>query len=108
MWGIDLRTRVQPKVIKPVSQSSQGKRRAKFTLHTAFGIFFLVLGTIALIHPNFTLPGKKDTVTIANQHMVIETHRIVSIPRAASATEVVLGVGLIIFGSLAPPRRRFR
>lgn len=82
--------------------------RAKPTTHNVFGIIFLVLGIIALIHPNFTLPGKKDTVTIANQHLVIETHRIVSIPRVASATEVVLGVGLIIFGSMPGTRRRYR
>lgn len=80
----------------------------KPTTHNVFGLIFLVAGIIALIHPNFTLPGKKDTVTIANQHMVIETHRIVSVPRVASGTEVVLGVGLIIFGSMPGARRRYR
>lgn len=84
------------------------ERRFNLTLHTAFGILFLVAGVIALIHPNFTLPGKKNTVTISGQHVVIETHRVISIPRAASATEVALGIGLVIFGSLAPPRRRYR
>ena len=87
---------------------SQRLFRLKATTHNVFGIIFLVAGIIALIHPNFTLPGKKDTVTIANQHVVIETHRIVSIPRAASAAEVVLGIGLIIFGSMPGTRRRYR
>lgn len=107
MSGSDPRTTIQPKVIEPVSQVPQGKR-AKFTLHTAFGIFFLVLGTIALIHPNFILPGQTQYLITSDQRTVVVKHRVISIPRAASATEVVLGVGLIIFGSLAPPRRRFR
>jgi len=82
------------------------KRKLKITFHAACGIFFVVIGVIALIHPNFTLPGKKNTVTIAHQRVVIETHRVISIPRAASAAEVALGIGLIVFGSIAPPRRR--
>ena len=89
-----------------VTPDNLPKRKLKITFHAACGIFFVVIGVIALIHPNFTLPGKKDTVTIANQHVVIETHRVISIPRAASATEVALGIGLIIFGSVAPPRGR--
>jgi len=76
----------------------------RVTAHTIFGVIFVALGILAVIHPNFTLPGKKDEVTIANQRVVIETHRVVSIPRAASATEVALGLGLIFFGSLKPKR----
>lgn len=97
--------------MQPQSAATPPPRRLfhlKPTTHNVFGIIFLVAGIIALIHPNFALPGKKDTVTIANQHVVIETHRIISIPRAASATEVVLGVGLIIFGSMPGTRRRYR
>jgi hypothetical protein len=76
----------------------------KITLHAAFGVLFLVLGVVALIHPNFALPGKKDEVMIADQKVVIETRRIISIPRLASGIEVVLGIGLIFFGSRKPPR----
>jgi hypothetical protein len=77
----------------------------KITPHAAFGVLFLVLGVIALIHPNFALPGKTDEVTIANQKVLIETRRIISIPRLASAIEVALGIGLILVGSRKPPRR---
>ncbi len=73
----------------------------KLTLHAAFGVLFLVLGVVALIHPNFLLSAKK--VTIADQR-VIETRRIISIPRLASGIEVVLGIGLIFFGSRKPSR----
>jgi hypothetical protein len=72
------------------------------TAYTLFGILFFVMGIVALIHPNLELPGKKDEVTIANQKVLIETHRVISIPRAASATEVALGIGLIFFGSRKP------
>jgi hypothetical protein len=76
----------------------------KISLHAAFGVLFLVLGVVALIHPNFALPGKKDEVTIANQKVLIETRRIISIPRLASAIEIALGIGLIFFGSRKPSR----
>jgi hypothetical protein len=76
----------------------------KITLHAVFGVLFLVLGVVALIHPNFALPGKKNEVMIADQKVVIETRRIISIPRFASGIEVVLGIGLIFFGSRKPPR----
>jgi len=81
------------------------KRKIRVTFFTGWGILIVAAGVIALIHPNLTLPGKKENVTIANQRVLIETHRVISIPRAASATEVVLGIGLIIFGSIDLPRR---
>jgi hypothetical protein len=71
----------------------------KITLYTAFGVLFVVLGVIALIHPNFAMPGKRNEVMIQNHRVLIETSRVISIPRVASATEVVLGFGLIFFGS---------
>jgi hypothetical protein len=77
----------------------QDPRSFKVTAYTIFGILFFLAGAVALIHPNFVLPGKKTQVTIAGQQVMMETRRIVSIPRAASATEVVLGLGLVFFGS---------
>jgi hypothetical protein len=77
----------------------------KITLYTAFGVLFIVLGTIALVRPNLTLAGKKDQVMIGNQKVLIETSRVISIPRVASATEVALGIGLLFFGSRKPRQR---
>jgi len=71
----------------------------KITAYTIFGILFFVLGLAALIHPNFVLPGKKSQVTIEGQQVLMQTSRVVSIPRAASAAEVVLGLALVFFGS---------
>ena len=75
----------------------------KITAYTIFGILFFVAGVVALIHPNFVLPGKKNEMTIAGQQVVIETSKVISIPRLASAAEVVLGLGLVFFGSRKLP-----
>ena len=79
--------------------SMQNPKAMKVTAYTIFGILFFLLGVVALIHPNFVLPGKKTQVTIAGQQVLMETSRVVSIPRPASAVEVVLGLGLVFFGS---------
>lgn len=76
----------------------------KITFYTVFGIFLVVVAVIALVRPTWALPAKKHQETIANQRVLVETRRIISIPRAASATELVLGLGLIFFGS-RPPRQ---
>ena len=73
--------------------------KMKITAYTIFGALFFILGVVALIHPNFVLPGKKNEVNIAGQKVLIETSKVFSIPRPASAAEVVLGLGLIFFGS---------
>lgn len=77
----------------------------KITLYTVFGVVFFVLGIIALIRPNFALPSKKSEMMIQNQKVLIETSRIISIPRPISATEVALGIGLVFFGSRKPRKR---
>ncbi|HLV93694.1 MAG TPA: hypothetical protein VKS44_00770 [Candidatus Acidoferrales bacterium] len=79
----------------------------KITFYTVFGILLVVVGIIAMIRPNFALPAKQHEEMIANQRVLIETRRVISVPRAASATELVLGLGLIFFGS-RPPRPRTR
>jgi hypothetical protein len=77
----------------------------KITPYTVFGVLFVVLGTIALGRPNFTLPGKRSEVMVQNQKVLIETSRVISIPRVASAIEVALGIGLVFFGSRKPRQR---
>lgn len=86
-----------------IRRTSIGKM--KFTVYTVFGILFVVLGLIALIHPNFVLPGKKSEMKIENQRVLIETSRVISVPRVASAAEVALGIGMAFFGSRKPRPR---
>jgi hypothetical protein len=75
----------------------------KITFYTVFGVILLAVAITALVRPNWTLPAKKQEEIIANQRVLIETRRVIRIPRVASATELVLGLGLIVFGS-RPPR----
>ena len=76
----------------------------KVSFYSVFGIILVVVAIVALIRPSWALPAKKHEEMIANQRVLIETRRVVSIPRAASAVELVLGLGLIFFGS-RPPRQ---
>lgn len=75
----------------------------KVSFYSVFGVILVVVAIVALIRPSWALPAKKHEEMIANQRVLIETRRVVSIPRAASAVELVLGLGLIFFGS-RPPR----
>jgi hypothetical protein len=81
----------------------------KITFYTVFGVILVAVAIVALVRPAWTLPGKRHEEMIANQRVLIETRRVVTIPRIASATELVLGLGLIFFGSRPPrevPRQR--
>ena len=77
----------------------------KVTSYTIFGLLFALAGLIALIHPNFAFRSKKDEIVIQNQKVLMETRRVVSIPRPASTAEVALGIGLVFFGSRKPRSR---
>jgi len=79
----------------------------KVTFYTVIGVILVAIAIAALVRPNWTLPANKREETIASQRVLIETRRIVRIPRVASATELVLGLGLIFFGS-RPPREIVR
>jgi hypothetical protein len=82
-----------------VKQQIGWPRQWKVTPYTVFGVLFLVLGIAALIKPNFSYRvGQRQEITV-NQRVVIETRKVVSIPRPASAAEVVLGAALVFFGS---------
>jgi hypothetical protein len=89
--------------------STESTSRVKVTFYTVFGVVLVAVAVVALIRPSWALPAKKHEETVANQQILIETRRVISIPRVASATELVLGLGLIFFGSRPPreiPRRR--
>lgn len=77
----------------------------RITIYTVFGVLFAALGVTALVHPNFVLPGKKSELVVENQKVLIETSRIISVPRVVSASEVALGIGMAFFGSRKPRNR---
>ena len=79
--------------------------QTRITIYTVFGVLFAALGVIALVHPNFVLPGKKSEMVVGNQKVLIETSRVISVPRVISASEVALGIGMAFFGSRKPRNR---
>ncbi len=81
----------------------------KVTFYSVVGVILVAVAIAALVRPQWTLPAQKRQEMIANQRVLIETRRVIRIPRVASATELVLGLGLIFFGSRPPreiPRHR--
>ncbi len=71
----------------------------KVTSYTVFGALFLVLGIVALIKPNFSYVVNKQEQIIDNRRILMQTRRVISIPRPASIAEILLGLGLVYFGS---------
>lgn len=71
----------------------------KMTSYTVFGVLFLVLGMVALIKPNFSYVVNKHEQISDNRRILTETRRVISIPRPAGIAEIVLGLGLVYFGS---------
>ncbi len=55
------------------------------------GALFIALGIAALIHPNVSMPSKKKEIEISGVRTIIETTRIIEIPK-------VLGILLLVAG----------
>jgi hypothetical protein len=55
------------------------------------GALFIALGIAALIHPNVSMPSKKSEMEISGVRTIIETTRIIEIPK-------VLGILLLVAG----------
>lgn len=95
--------RLAPQTCQRSRFASQRGVFVKVTFYTVIGVLLVAVAITALIRPRWTLPANKHEEMIANQRVLIETRRVITIPRVASATELVLGLGLIFFGS-RPPR----
>jgi hypothetical protein len=59
------------------------------------GILLVVAGIAALIHPQMSMPAKKEEIQVGPGKAIIETRRIVTIPRPFSALLIFAGVGQI-------------
>jgi len=60
------------------------------------GVLFLALGVAALVHPSLNMPSKKKEMEIAGERTIIETTRIIQIPRVFGVLLLVAG-GSFIF-----------
>jgi hypothetical protein len=68
--------------------------------YVVMGILFIALGITALVHPNVSMPSKKSEMEIAGTKTIIETTRIIQIPKVFSVLLLVAG-GSFIFLSTA-------
>ena len=85
---------------KPDSRFS--RRGASANLLLAAGALVIVLGVYGLVRPNLLMPAKRQTLQIAGQNVVMETRRIVAIPRPLSGLLILGGLGLVLMSIQRP------
>ena len=64
--------------------------------YVVMGTLFIALGIAALIHPNLSMPSKKKEMEISGVRTIIETTRIIQIPKVFGVLLLVAG-GSFIF-----------
>jgi hypothetical protein len=62
------------------------------------GLVVIALGIYGMVRPNLLMPSKKQNLEIGGQRVVMETRRVVALPRPLSGMVVVCGIGLILLG----------
>ena len=63
------------------------------------GVLLIVLGLVALIHPNFSQSTRQDVVQVGPMQATVETRRVFTIPPLLSGLVMVTGAWLIFAGS---------
>lgn len=66
------------------------------------GITVIFLGLYGMVRPNLLMPAKREDLQIGGQRVLMETRRVVTVPRALSALLMVCGAGLIFMGMQGP------
>jgi hypothetical protein len=60
------------------------------------GVLLITLGIAALVHPSLNMPSKKKEMEISGERTIIETTRIIQLPKAFGILLLVAG-GSFIF-----------
>jgi uncharacterized membrane protein YczE len=63
------------------------------------GVLLIGCGIAALIHPNLSMPSRKQEVVIDSQKAIVETTRIVELPRVFSVLLLLAGGSLIFLST---------
>ncbi len=79
-----------------------GLSRRSAGLLLGAGVLVIFLGVYGMIRPNLLMPAKRQNLQIGGQNVVMETRRIVAIPRPVSGLLILSGIGLI-FASFQKP-----
>jgi uncharacterized membrane protein YdcZ (DUF606 family) len=80
----------------------------KFNSLAIFGILFIVLGIAGLAHPNVVMPAKKQEIEIAGSRVIMETRRVVTIPKILGVLLVVAGGAALFLSQVSPVKVRRR
>ena len=80
----------------------------KFNSLAIFGILFIVLGIAGLAHPNVVIPAKKQEIEIAGSRVIMETRRVVTIPKILGVLLVVAGGAALFLSQVSPAKVRRR
>jgi uncharacterized membrane protein HdeD (DUF308 family) len=63
------------------------------------GVLLIVAGIAALIHPNLSMPSKKRELQISGEKVIMETTRIVEIPKVFGVLLMIAGGSLIFLST---------
>ncbi len=63
------------------------------------GILLIAAGIAALIHPNLSMPSKKSEIQIGALKTIIETTRIIEIPKVFSVLLIIAGSSLVFLST---------
>jgi hypothetical protein len=63
------------------------------------GILLIGCGIAALIHPNLSMPSRKRELQISGEKVIMETTRIVELPKVFSVLLLVAGGSLIFLST---------
>jgi len=80
----------------------------KFNSLAIFGVLFIVLGIAGLAHPNVMMPAKKQEIEIAGSRVIMETRRVVTIPKILGVLLVVAGGAALFLSQVSPVKVRRR
>jgi uncharacterized membrane protein YdcZ (DUF606 family) len=78
----------------------------KFNSLAIVGALFVVIGIAGLVHPNVVMPAKKQEIEIAGSRVIMETRRVVEIPKILGVLLVVAGGAALFLSQVNPNLRR--
>jgi uncharacterized membrane protein YdcZ (DUF606 family) len=78
----------------------------KFNSLAIIGVLFVLLGIAGLAHPNVVMRAKKQEIEIAGNKVIMETRRVVEIPKILGVLLVVAGGATLFLSQVNPNLRR--
>jgi hypothetical protein len=66
------------------------------------GVLLIACGIAALIHPNLSMPSRKRELQVGGEKVIMETTRIIEIPKVFSALLMIAGGSLIFLSTRKP------